>query len=69
MTRGGAPSDNAHMESFFHSLKADVVHGLRFTSDGQLRTCIERYVQYYNHKRLHSSLGYRSPVEYERRVA
>ncbi len=43
------------MESFFHSLKADVVHGLRFTSDGQLRTCIKSYVQYYNHKRLHSA--------------
>jgi transposase InsO family protein len=69
MTRGGAPSDNAHMESFFHSLKADVIHGLRFTSDSQLRTCIKSYVQYYNHKRLHSSLGYQSPVEYERQVA
>ena len=69
MTRGGAPSDNAHMESFFHSLKADVIHGLRFTSDSQLRTCIKKYVQYYNHKRLHSSIGYQSPVEYERRVA
>ena len=69
MTRGGSPSDNAHMESFFHSLKADVVHGLRFTSDGQLRTCIKNYIQYYNYKRMHSSLGYRSPVEYERRVA
>lgn len=69
MTRGGAPSDNAHMESFFHSLKADVVHGLRFADEGQLRACIKTYIHYYNHKRLHSSLGYRSPVEYERRVA
>ena len=69
MTRGGAPSDNAHMESFFHSFKADVIHGRRFTSDSQLRTCIKSYVHYYNHKRLHSSLGYQSPVEYERRVA
>jgi putative transposase len=69
MTRGGTPSDNAHAESFFHSLKADVVHGCRFADDRQLRACIKSYVQYYNHKRMHSSLGYRSPVEYERRVA
>jgi transposase InsO family protein len=69
MTRGGSPSDNAHMESFFHSLKADVIHGLRFTDERQLRSCIKSYVHYYNHKRLHSALGYQSPVEYERRVA
>ena len=69
MTRGGAPCDNAHMESFFHSLKADVVHGTRFASDEELRSCIKNYVQYYNHVRLHSSLGYRSPVAYERQVA
>jgi putative transposase len=69
MTRGGSPGENAHMESFFHSLKADVVHGVAFTNDTQLRECLSTYVQYYNHKRMHSSLGYRSPVEYERGVA
>jgi len=69
MTRGGTPGDNAHAESFFHSLKADVVHGAQFTSDETLRSCVRRYVRFYNHRRLHSSLGYRSPVEYERQVA
>ena len=69
MTRGGSPGDNAHAESFFHSLKADVVHDVEFTSDENLRSCVRRYVRYYNHRRLHSSLGYRSPVEYERQVA
>ena len=69
MTRGGTPGDNAHAESFFHSLKADVVHGVEFASDESLRSCVRRYVHYYNHQRLHSSLGYRSPVEYERQVA
>ena len=33
MTRGGAPGENAHMESFFHSLKADVIHGRSFQTD------------------------------------
>jgi putative transposase len=69
MTRGGSPADNAHMESFFHSLKADIVHGIAFFHDHQLRSCLRRYVRYYNHRRLHSALGYRSPVEYERNVA
>ena len=69
MTRGGTPSDNAHAESFFHSLKADVIHGVTFTDEAQLRRCIKTYIAYYNRQRLHSSLGYRSPVEYERRVA
>ncbi len=68
MTRGGTPGDNAHAESFFHSLKADVVHGVAFGSDEDLRSCVRQYVHFYNHRRLHSSLGYRSPVEYERQV-
>ena len=50
-------------------MKAEVIHGTRFTDDSQLRSCIRAYVRFYNHERLHSSLGYRSPVEYERRVA
>jgi transposase InsO family protein len=57
MTRGGAPDENAHIESFFHSLKADVIHGRRFQTVGELRHELRRYVRYYNHQRLHSSLG------------
>jgi transposase InsO family protein len=69
MTGGGSPSENAHMESFFHSLKADVVHGRRFSEDRELRTCIKRYVSYYNHRRMHSSLGYQAPVAFESKAA
>lgn len=69
MTRGGEPADNAHAESFFHSMKADAVHGVAFANEGQLRRCIRAYVRYYNYQRLHSSLGYRSPVAYERQAA
>ena len=68
-TRGGTPADNAHAESFFHSLKADRLHGVVFESDAQLRRCLQGYVQYYNRKRLHSSLGYESPVAYEAKAA
>lgn len=69
MTRGGAPDENAHIESFFHSLKADLIHGERFQDVGELRRHLRRYVRYYNHRRLHSALRYQSPVDYERRAA
>jgi putative transposase len=65
MTSGGAPSENPHAESFFHSLKADVIHGVEFKTDESLRACLRWYVPFYNCKRLHSSLGYRTPVEFE----
>ena len=69
MTRGGAPDENAHMESFFHSLKAELTHGRGFTSVRELRQALRRYLRYYNHARLHSALGYQSPVDYERAAA
>ena len=69
MTRGGAPDENAHIESFFHSLKADLIHGRTFHTVSELRLQLRRYLRYYNHQRLHSALGYQSPVDYERRAA
>ena len=68
-TRVGTPGDNAHMESFFHSLKAELIHGARFATEGQLRLALRRYVWYYNHQRLHSALRYRAPAAYESRAA
>lgn len=66
MTRGGSPADNAHAESFFHSLKAELVHGAEFANDDQLRHSLRRYFRYYNQTRLHSALGYRSPMAVEK---
>ncbi len=68
-TSGGRPGENAHAESFFHSLKADVIHGVEFLTDESLRACVQSYVRFYNHNRLHSSLNYRSPVAFERQAA
>ena len=68
-TRVGTPGDNAHMESFFHSLKAELVHGAQFATERRLRLALCRYFRYYNHQRLHSALGYRAPVDYESRAA
>jgi transposase InsO family protein len=59
------PEDNAHMESFFHSLKAELIHGERFATAAALRQALARYVRYYNHQRMHSALAYRAPVDFE----
>lgn len=69
MTRGGAPGENPHIESFFHSCKADVIHGRGFQTIAELRRTRRWYLPFYNHQRLHSALGYQSPVDYERRAA
>jgi transposase InsO family protein len=67
MNRPRNCQDNAHMESFFHSLKAELTHQRTFTSEGQLSATLAGYIdRFYNCKRIHSSLGYHSPVEYER---
>jgi transposase InsO family protein len=62
------PGDNAHMESFFHSLKAELTRGVTFTTDTTLRREIERYMHYYNTTRQRSALGYYSPRAFERVV-
>lgn len=61
-------TDNAHVESWFKSMKTDMYHRERFGSEKPLEQAIHSYVPFYNHVRLHSSLGYRSPVEYEQLV-
>ena len=65
MNRPREVTDNAHMESFFHSMKSDVVHGTRFRHPAELERLVRSYIPYYNGVRLHSGIGYSSPVDYE----
>ena len=68
--RPGMCTDNAHMESFFHTLKAELIRGRVFRSEEELRYALNSYInQFYNHKRLHSGIGYYAPAEYERMAA
>lgn len=66
MNRPKTMTDNAHVESFFHSLKTEAIHGRRFESHEELDRVVRRYIEHYNRTRIHSSLGYRSPIDYER---
>ena len=66
MNRPGHPGDNAHMESFFHSMKAEWIRGKTFHTFTELEAAVKGYMRFYNHHRLHSGIDYRTPVEYER---
>lgn len=65
MNRPGQMNDNAHMESFFHSLKSEYIHGKRFDTDAQLRQTLRTYFSFYNHTRIHTSLSRMPPASFE----
>lgn len=70
MSRKGDCWDNAPMESFFATLKKELIHQRRFRTREEARREIFEYIEvFYNRERLHSSLGYVSPAEYERQLA
>jgi transposase InsO family protein len=64
MSRRGNCLDNAPMESFFASLKKEQVHQARFRTHEEAKAAVFDYIEvFYNRQRLHSALGYRTPVE------
>ena len=72
MSRRGNCWDNAISESFFHTLKVELVHQQKYKTRTQARQSIFQYIEgYYNRKRMHSSIDYRVPyeVECDRRIA
>lgn len=69
MSRKGNCWDNAPMESFFGTFKAELVHETDFSTRTEARSAAIRYIEgYYNRRRLHSSIGYVSPVDFERQL-
>jgi putative transposase len=67
MSRRANCWDNAPMESFFASLKKELVHGENYATREEARASLFEYIEaFYNRVRRHSSLGYMSPTAYER---
>ena len=64
VSRPGNPHDNAVVESTNHILKRELVAGRRFASEEELRAALFDWVNWYNNFRIHSTLGYMSPVEF-----
>jgi len=68
MSRKGNCWDNTVAESFFKTLKYEWLYRFKYTSHKQLFDSIKEYINWYNTKRLHSSLGYISPLQMEIKI-
>lgn len=66
MSRKGNAYDNAPMESFFSTLKRELIRRKSYATRSQARTAVFEYIEvFYNRQRLHSALGYQSPADFE----
>ena len=66
MSRRGDCWDNAVVESFNATIKTELIHRTTWQTREEARAAIYKYIEtWYNSKRLHSTLGYRSPIEFE----
>jgi putative transposase len=69
MSRAGCCYDNAMMESFFATLKRELIHRRRFKNREEAESAVFEYIEaFYNRKRRHSSLGYLSPQQFEAQI-
>lgn len=70
MSRKGDCWDNAVAESFFKTIKSELIYQNKFSTWHQAKIAIFEYIEiWYNRKRKHSALGYLSPMEYEKQLS
>ena len=67
MSRKGDCWDNAVTETLFGSLKVERLHGMRFGTRREAKDEVMDWLRFYNHRRLHSTLGYLSPMAFEKK--
>ena len=66
MSRKGNCYDNAAKESFFHTLKTELIHHEHYRTRDDAKASVFDYIEaFYNRLRIHSTLGYRSPARFE----
>ena len=68
MSRKGNCYDNAVMENFFGLLKQEIYYGVVYYSFEELKDAIEKYIKYYNEKRIKEKLGWLSPIQYRQHL-
>jgi transposase InsO family protein len=67
MSRKGNCYDNAITETFFHTLKTELINRTKYKTREEARRSIFEYIEiFYNRRRLHSAIGYHTPVEYDK---
>lgn len=65
MSGKGNRYDNAYAESFFHTFKSEFYYHEKFNNLKEFKRKTMNYISFYNNERLHSSLGYKSPLDFE----
>ena len=68
--RLGYCTDNAHMESFYHTLKGELIRDRKYARVSVLRSALSSYIdRFYNRSRMHSGINYMSTITYEQEAA
>jgi len=64
-SKSGQPHDNAVAESFFASMKREELYHTQYKSERQFRESIDNYIEFYNVRRPHRTLNYKTPDQFE----
>ena len=68
-SKPGVPYDNSVMETFFASMKQEELYRYNYRSEREFRAAVDRYIDFYNTKRPHKTLHYKTPVQKEENYA